>query len=136
MTPDIQLQTAVRSKLISALAGRVEPDSIRSGAIRPDDFPAVVMGIPNIEISGYASDGQIVAEADMMLHLWFDASEAEAAQQASAETLLTLMDPPEAEGISFDEWDRPRVYWRQDDRAERSALHGAVSLNAVIRWRQ
>lgn len=135
MTPDLQFQNAVKAALTTALDGLITPDSIRVGTIRPKNFPAVVLGLPNIQISGYASGGQIVAEASMLLHLWFDADASATAQQAGAAVLRALMDAPKAEDISVDSWEPPRIFWRQDDRAERSVLHGAVDLNAVLRWR-
>ena len=107
----------------------MELDSL-TGRIAKQLYPKA-----NIQIKGYASGGQIVAEASMLLHIWLDAGDAETAQQAGATVLRALMDAPKAEEIDFDAWDRPQIYWRQDDHAERSALHGSIKLNAVIRWR-
>lgn len=58
MQPDAALQTAIRSKLVTALAGLVEPAAIRVGTIRPETFPAVVLSMPSVEINGRASGGQ------------------------------------------------------------------------------
>ena len=133
MQPDAALQTAIRSKLVTSLAGLVEPAAIRVGTIRPETFPAVVLGLPSVEINGRASGGQTVADLDMMLHVWTRDDDAEMAQTIGAAILRALMDAPSSPELRFDGWDRPRLVWVADPAHE--ALHGAVSLSAVARWR-
>lgn len=133
MTPDEILMTAVRGKLVVALAGLVEPDAIRAGGIRPETFPAVVMSLPEVAIQGYAAGGQIVAHLDMMLNLWARDDDAEAAQRIGAKVLQALMDAPPAQGGVIDRWQRPQLAWVADPLNE--ALHGAVVLSAVLRWK-
>ncbi|KGJ13597.1 tail completion protein gp17 [Paracoccus sanguinis] len=133
MQPDAALQTAIRSKLVTALAGLVEPAAIRVGTIRPEVFPAVILSMPSTEINGRASGGQTVADLDMMLHVWTRDDDAETAQTIGAAILRALMDAPSSAELRFDGWDRPRLVWVADPKNE--ALHGAVSLSAVARWR-
>lgn len=133
MQPDAALQTAIRSKLVTSLAGLVEPAAIRVGTIRPEAFPAVVLSMPSVEINGCASGGQTVADLDMMLHVWTRDDDAETAQTIGAAILRALMDAPSSPELRFDGWDRPRLVWVADPKNE--ALHGAVSLSCVARWR-
>lgn len=134
MTPDLAFQTAVRGALVPALAGLVEPSSIRAGTTRPDTFPAVLLGLPRIEITGRAAGGQLVAQLDQLLHIWITDTDAETAQAIGGAVLRALLDAPKAPEIAFDAWDRPALTWVADPARE--ALHGAVSLSAVVRWRE
>ena len=134
MTPDLAFQSAIRAALVPALEGLVEPSSIRTGTTRPESFPAVLMSMPGIEITGRAAGGQLVAQLDAMLHVWTRDDDAETAQAIGATILRALMDAPRAEGISFDAWERPRLAWVSDPARE--ALHGAISLSCVVRWRE
>ncbi|PAU98964.1 tail completion protein gp17 [Paracoccus salipaludis] len=134
MTPDLAFQTAVRAALVPALAGLVEPSSIRTGTTRPESFPAVLMSISGIEITGRAAGGQIVAQLDAMLHVWSCDDDAETAQAIGATILRAVLDAPRASEIAFDAWHRPSLAWVADPARE--ALHGAVSLSAVVRWRE
>lgn len=136
MTPDLALMEAVRAALIARndLTALVPADHIRAGSIRPDTFPAVVLSMPGAEITGHASGGQIVASFNMLLHVWTRDDDAETAQRIGAAVLRALMDAPRSAGLSFDGWDRPRLAWVADPAQQ--ALHGAVSLAAVVRWKQ
>lgn len=134
MTADLRFMEAVRGALVPALAGLVEPASIRVGGVRPEAFPAVVLSIPRTSISGYASGRQIVAELDTMLHIWTRDDDAETAQRIGAAVMRAMMDAPAAVGLAFDGWERPVMSWVADP--VREALHGAVALSAVVRWRE
>lgn len=131
--PDLILLEAVRGALVPALAGLVEPSHIRAGGVRPDSFPAIVMGLPGVEIEGRASGGQLVASLDQLLHVWVRDDDAETGHQIAGAIMRALLDAPRALGGSFDEWDRPRMTWVSDPANE--ALHGAVALSGVLRWR-
>lgn len=133
MTPDLAFQSAVRGALVPALAGLVAPSSIRAGTTRPESFPAVLMSMPGIEITGRACGGQIVAQLDQLLHIWIADADAETAQAIGGAVLRALLDAPRAQEIAFDAWDRPSLAWVADPARE--ALHGAVNLSAVVRWR-
>lgn len=134
MTPDLEFMSAVRGALVPALDGLVAPEAIRAGGVRPETFPAVVMSLPSVEIEGRASGNQTVAELDMLLHIWAADDDAELAQSIGAAVRRALMDAPLCEAIRFDGWDRPRMTWVADPANE--ALHGAVSLSCVARWRE
>lgn len=133
MMPDTIMMQAIRGKLVSALAGLVEADNIRAGNARPETFPAVIMSLPEVAIQGHAAGGQIVASLDMMLHVWARDDDAEAAQKIGAKVMQALMDAPPAQGGVIDRWDRPQIAWVADPLNE--ALHGAVALGCIIRWR-
>lgn len=131
--PDLILMEAVRGALVPALAGLVEPDHIRAGGVRPDSFPAVILGLPNVEIEGRASGGQLVASLDQLLHIWARDDDAETGHQIASAIMAALLDAPRALGGSFDAWDRPRMTWVADPLNE--ALHATCLIGAVIRWR-
>ncbi|HHW34336.1 MAG TPA: DUF3168 domain-containing protein [Paracoccus solventivorans] len=131
--PDLILLEGVRGALVPALAGLVEPSHIRAGGVRPDAFPAVILGLPTAEIEGRASGGQLVASLDQLLHIWVRDDDAETGHQIASAIMAALLDAPRALGGTFDSWDRPRMTWVADPANE--ALHGAVALGCTIRWR-
>lgn len=133
MQPDAAFMAAVRGVLVRELAGLVSPAAIRAGGVRPDAFPAVVLTMPSVSINGHAAGSQLVAELNQMLHVWTRDNDAETAQLIGTKVMRALMDAPKGEGIWFDRWERPALVWVADPKNE--ALHGAVSLSAVVRWK-
>lgn len=131
--PDLILLEGVRGALVPALAGLVEPAHIRAGGVRPDAFPAVILGLPGVQVEGRASGGQLVASLDMMLHIWVRDDDAETGHRIGAAMMAALLDAPRALGGTFDAWDRPRMTWVADPMNE--ALHGVVALGCTMRWR-
>lgn len=138
MTPDMELQRAVRLALIDAegVVEHITPERIRAGSIRPETMPAILLAPVEVEILGRASGGQVVAEASMKLHVWTAAVDASLAQQITSAAMLALMDAPRAEGFDFDQWERPVMAWVPDPDPALSCAHAVISLRAVMRWRQ
>ena len=137
MTPDLALQVAVGDTL-AATPGVVEhvaPERIRSGSIRPENMPAIVLAPARVNILGRASGGQVVAEVSLMIHLWAVDDGSDVAQSVAASAMLALLDAPEVKDAWIDEWDRPALAWIPDPDPARSHSHAAISLRAIIRWR-
>ena len=137
MTPDMELQKAVRLALIAApgVAQHITPERIRTGLARPETMPCIIMTPVEVHIFGHASGGQVVAEASLKLHVWTAADQAAVAQQITGAVMLALMDAPRAEGFGFDAWERPVMAWVPDPDPALSCAHGVISLRAVLRWR-
>mgnify|MGYP000869369673 CR=1 FL=1 len=138
MTPDMELQRAVRLALIATpdVVQHVAPERIRTGLARPEIMPCIIMSPAEVHILGRASAAQVVAEASMKLHVWTAADQAAAAQQITSAAMLALMDAPRAEGFAFDAWERPVMAWVPDPDPALSCAHAVISLRAVLRWRQ
>lgn len=137
MIPTLALQEAVRARLLAdpMIAQHVEPARVRMAAIRPEQLPAIHLSPTRTEILGRASGGQIVAEVSQILHVWAVQDGSGTVEQITAATVLALMDAPEAKGFAFDAWDRPTLVWSEQPGLD-GAAHGAISLRAVIRWRE
>lgn len=137
MSPDMELQRAVRLALIAApgVAQHITPERIRAGLARPEDTPVIIMTPASVEILGHASGGQKVAEIAMKLHLWTEAGQADIAQQITSAAVLALMDKPHAEGCTIEGWDRPTMAWVSDPDPALSFSHAVIALRAVVYWR-
>ncbi|MFC3058815.1 tail completion protein gp17 [Paenirhodobacter populi] len=135
--PTIALQNAIASALIAdpVIAAHVAPERIRASGVRPEEMPSLLFSPSKVTILGHASGGQIVAEVRQTLHLWVVQDGTDTAQEIANAVLLALMDAPVAAGVSIDAWDRPVLAWASDPDPAQSFVHGAFSLNAVLRWR-
>lgn len=138
MTPDLELQRAVRLALIAApdIAQHITPERIRAGIARPEAMPCIIMTPAEVHILGRASGGQVVAEAALKLHIWTAADQAAVAQQVTGAVMLALMDAPRAEGFAFDAWDRPVMVMMPDPDPALACAHAVISLRAELRWRR
>lgn len=137
MTPDMELQKAVRLALIAAsdVAAHITPERIRAGIARPEDVPVIIMTPASVEILGHASGGQKVAEITMKLHIWTEAGQADTAQQITSAAMLALMDKPQIDGCTIEGWDRPSMAWVPDPDPALSFAHAVIALRAVVYWR-
>jgi len=137
MTPDMELQRAVRSALIAApgIATHITPERIRTGLARPEAMPCIIMTPAELDIRGRASGGQVVAEASLKLHVWTAADQAAAAQQITGAAMLALLDAPKGQGIWIEEWERPAMAWVPDPDPALSCAHAVIALRCVLRWR-
>lgn len=138
MIPSLALQGAVRRRLLSdpVISMLVEPNNIRSGDMRPADFPAIVLSPTRTEILGRAAGGQIVAEVQLMLHIWCVNDGSGTGERIAANAFTALLDAPEAEGFEVDSWERPTLVWVDQAGSVGNASHGAIALRATIRWRE
>ncbi len=137
MIPTLALQEAVRARLLAdpVIAQHVEPARIRMASVRPEHLPAIHLSPTRTNILGRASGGQIVAEVSQLLHVWAVQDGSGTAESIAAAAMLALMDAPQALGFAFDEWERPTLVWSEQPAFD-GAAHGAISLRAVIRWRE
>lgn len=132
--PALALQTALRSHLIAAPAvtALVEPASVRDGAMRPDELPAILFGAGNVIMHGRASGSQFVATVFLDLHVWAIEDGLDRAKTIGAAVALTLMDWPAGDGFAFDAFKHTRTIWPRDPKPEFG--HGVLSIEAVVRW--
>lgn len=138
MIPVDALQAAIRARLLAdpVISQHVAAHHVRAGTVRPVQLPAILIAPSRSEILGRASGGQIVAEVSLMLHVWASTEdEQNVAQQIGAAAFVSMLDAPAASGFAFDSWERPHMVWSDQSAAIGNAAHGAISLRAVIRWR-
>lgn len=137
MTPDMELQRAVKLALVAApgVAAHITPERIRAGIARPEDAPVIIMAPAQVDILGRASGGQVVAEVSMKLHVWTAADTSDIAHQITSAAMLALMDAPRVDGVQVDEWERPAMTWVPDPDPAYSFAHAVIALRAALRWR-
>lgn len=137
MTPDRELQRAVRLALIAApgVAEHITPERIRAGIARPENVPVIIMTPASVDILGHASGGQKVVEISMKLHIWTEGGQADTAQQIASAAMLALMDKPQIAACTIEEWDRPAMVWVPDPDPALSYSHAVIALRAVVYWR-
>lgn len=136
--PTLAFQTAVRATLIASpvVTALVPADRIRAGALRPDAFPAIVLADPQAEFLGCAAGSQRLARVSLTLHVWAQEDGADTARQIGGAVLRALeFGPADTAEIAVDDWSRLRMVWMRDPQPEISKTHGAVILEAVVRWR-
>lgn len=136
--PVLAFQTALRSTLTAspALAALVPAEHIRAGATRPERLPAIVFGNARTEFLGCASGSQRVARVFLTLHIWAAEDGQNTANQIGAAAFAALeFGPKDATEIVVDEWARPSIAWVRDPQPSLSLTHGAMTLEAVVRWR-
>lgn len=138
MIPVDALQAAIRARLLAdpIIGQHVAPHHLRVGTVRPVQLPAILIAPTSSEILGRASGGQIVAEVNLMLHVWASTeNDLNVAQEIGAAAFVAMLDAPTATGFAVDSWERPHMVWSDQSAAIGNAAHGAISLRAVIRWR-
>ncbi|MCB5409157.1 tail completion protein gp17 [Pseudogemmobacter faecipullorum] len=135
--PSLALQTLIGDLLAAdpKITAHVDPVNIRSGSIRPDNLPAIVLAPARVAFLGHASGGHVVAEVRMILHIWAVEDGSAVAQALAGAAMLALMDAPRPDGFAVDDWQRPELVWMRDPAPERSYTHGTIALRAVLRWR-
>ena len=138
MIPVDALQTAIRTRLLAdpIIGQHVAAQHVRVGTVRPVQLPAILIAPTRSEILGRASGGQIVAEVSLMLHVWASTeNDLNVAQDIGAAAFVAMLDAPAATGFAVDSWERPHMVWSDQSAGIGNAAHGAISLRAVIRWR-
>lgn len=137
LEPTLALQIAVREKLISTpdLTALVDARNIRSGSMRPDNLPCLILTAISTGNLGYAAGNQYAAQCLLDLHVWALDDGKDAAWQIGFAACNALRDAPETSGFSIDEWEKPVVRWMRDPDPDKNLCHGIISLNAIIRWR-
>ncbi|WP_420002912.1 DUF3168 domain-containing protein [Arenibacterium sp. LLYu02] len=138
LDPTLALQNAIRSDLIADadLAALVPADHIRATPVRPDRLPSVLFGEPRAEFLGRASGSQRIARVFLTLHIWAPEEGQDLARQIGAIVGQRLeFGPTDTAELAVDEWHRPSVVWLRDPKPELTLTHGAMALEAVVRWR-
>lgn len=132
--PSLALQTALRAHLIAdpAVTALVDPASVRDGATRPDELPAILFGAGNVMMHGRASGSQFVATVFLDLHVWAIEDGLDRARHIGAAVARALMDWPAGDGFALDDFKHTRTVWPRDPDPKFG--HGVLSIEAVIRW--
>lgn len=136
--PALAFQTAVRAALIGApeVVARVTPSNIRAGMVRPDRLPSVVLGEARTEFLGCAAGSQRLARVFLTLHIWAQEDGADTAREIGAAVYQALtFGPKDTAELNIDTWEQPRLVWMRDPQPELTLTHGAMALEAVVRWR-
>ncbi|ATG46378.1 hypothetical protein CEW89_01625 [Celeribacter ethanolicus] len=138
LDPVLGLQTAIRQTLIAApdLTALVDAKNIRAGGGRPDNLPSVLFSNAQTEYLGRTAGSQRAARVFLTTHIWAQEDGADTARQIGAAVFDALEFGPNANGEIFvDEWHKPSVVWGRDPQPNLTLTHGAMSLEAVIRWK-
>ncbi|ABA78512.1 DUF3168 domain-containing protein [Rhodobacter sphaeroides] len=136
LDPALALQTAVRAALLDTpeVLALVPADHVRTGPVRPDRMPCVILKADQVQYLGRASGNQHVARIYMTLDVWA-LEDAGTARQIGTACMGALIDAPVIPGAFVVEWQRPSILWLRDPQPERAYTHGVVQLEAVIQWR-
>ncbi|MGR9434784.1 DUF3168 domain-containing protein [Rhizobium leguminosarum] len=134
--PSLALQATIGNALAAdaAVTALVDPDNIRGGSMRPEDFPCILMGGGHTEFLGHASGSQYVARVSCDLHVWALEDGADTAKAVGFAVMNALKEAPAAEGFSIDEFALPSVAWMRDPDPKQSYCHGVMTVEAVMRW--
>ncbi|WP_417278402.1 DUF3168 domain-containing protein [Celeribacter sp.] len=138
LDPVLGFQTAIRQTLIASpdVTALVEPKNIRAGGGRPDKLPSVLFSNAQTEYLGRTAGSQRAARVFLTLHMWAQEDGADTARQIGAAVSDALEFGPLKNGEIFvDEWHKPSVVWVRDPQPNLTLTHGAMSLEAVIRWK-
>lgn len=113
----------------------VSPMNIRSGTVRGEDMPAIILSPVRFKILGHSYANQTIAECRMFLHIWTDEGNSANATSIASAVMGALIDPPKCEYLSIDDWERPEIVWGSDPDPARSFTYGTIAINAIVRWR-
>jgi hypothetical protein len=135
--PSLAFQTALRAALIGSadLVALVPAANIRAGSVRATDLPSITFAGFHTQFLGRAAGSQLLARVGLDLNIWAEESGADVARAIGMKVLSILIDAPEVEGFSIDEYAKPQVIWLRDAQPDKNYTHGVVTLEAVLRWR-
>ncbi|PTE19816.1 DUF3168 domain-containing protein [Cereibacter changlensis JA139] len=136
LEPTLVLQTAVRAALIASpeLLALVPADSVRTGPVRPDRMPCVILRGDQVQYLGRASGGQHVARVFLDVNVWA-LEDASTARQIGAACLAALIDPPATDQALIVEWAKPSILWLRDPQPDRAYDHGVMQIEGVLQWK-
>lgn len=137
LDPVLGFQTAIRQTLLASpdMTALVAPKNVRAGGGRPDNLPSVLFSNARTEYLGRAAGSQRVARVFLTLHIWAQEDGADTARIIGAAVFDALEFGPKANGEIFvDEWHKSNVVWVRDPQPNLTLTHGAMNLEAVIRW--
>ena len=139
MEPSLILQTVIRDTLLAsqAVTDLVQPDHIREGSTRPDNFPTIILADPQTINLGRDDAGQYLTRCYLDIHIWAMQGGANLARQIGAMVTAALWDAPA--GLTFtndhDAYVRPSFRYLRDPDPDRAYTHGVATVEAVIGWR-
>ncbi|MES0167821.1 DUF3168 domain-containing protein [Mesorhizobium sp. M0027] len=133
--PSLALQTAINARLIStpAVTALVAADQIRTGSMRREQLPCIIMAGSQTEFLGYAAGGQYIARVYMDLHIWALDAGSDLAKAIGFALHNALRAPLATEDCYIDEFEASSVLWLRDPDPD--FAHGVFKIEAVIRWR-
>lgn len=136
--PALAFQTALRSTLIAspAVGALIPADHIRAGATRPERLPAIIFTNARTEFLGCAAGSQRLARIFLTLHIWAAEDGQDTASRIGAAVFAALeFGPNNSPEIILDAWEHPVIAWVRDPQPSLSLTHGAMALEAVVRWK-
>ena len=134
--PSLALQTALNTRLSStpAVTALVAASQIRTGSMRREQLPSIIMSGAQTEFLGNAAGGQFLARVYLDLHIWaLDAGSDVAKNIAFAvhgalRAPLTMVDC----SIVPLTFEAKHVRWVRDPDPE--FAHGVFTIEAVLQW--
>lgn len=132
--PSLALQTAINARLVStpAVTALVSADQIRTGNMRKEYLPSIIMSGAQTEFLGYAAGNQYLARVWLDLHIWAMDAGDDAAKSIGFAVHTGLLAPLVPAGCFIDEFQARNVLWLRDPNPD--FAHGVLKVEAVIRW--
>ncbi|RWO61121.1 DUF3168 domain-containing protein [Mesorhizobium sp.] len=134
--PSLALQTAINTRLIStpAVTALVAADQIRTGSMRREQLPSVIMAGAQIEYLGYGAGNQYSARVWLDLHIWaLDGAGGDLAKAIGFAMHEALRAPLIMTDCSLDLFEAKTIRWLRDPDPE--FAHGVLNVEAVVRWK-
>jgi len=132
--PSLALQTAINARLTStaAVTALVATNQIRTGNMRKENLPSIIMAGAQTEFLGYAAGGQYLARVWIDLHIWAMDAGGDVAKAIGFAVHNALLAPIVPADCAIDEFEARNVLWLRDPNPH--FAHGVVKVQAVIRW--
>lgn len=133
--PSLALQTAINARLTTtpAVVALVAADQIRTGSMRREQLPSVIMQGAQTEYLGYASGNQYLARVFLDLHIWTLDAGGDMAKAIGFALHGALLAPLDMVDCAIDFFEAKNVRWLRDPDPD--FAHGVLNVEAVIRWR-
>ncbi|MES0178685.1 DUF3168 domain-containing protein [Mesorhizobium sp. M0025] len=132
--PSLALQTAINTRLSStpAVTALVSADQIRTGSMRREQLPSVIMEGSQTEYLGYNSGRQYSARVWLDLHIWALDAGGDLAKAIGFALHGALLAPLVMVDCAIDFFEAKNVRWLRDPDPD--FAHGVLNVEAVIRW--
>ncbi|MFC3322625.1 DUF3168 domain-containing protein [Mesorhizobium cantuariense] len=133
--PSLALQTAINTRLSStpAVTALVAADQIRTGSMRREQLPSVIMQGSQTQYLGYASGNQYLARVWLDLHIWALDAGGDLAKAIGFALHQALRAPLVMTDCDLDFFEAKDIRWPRDPDPD--FAHGIFTLEAVIRWK-
>jgi hypothetical protein len=132
--PSLALQTAINARLTStsAVVVLVGTDQIRTGSMRREQLPSIIMAGSQIEYLGYNAGKQYSARVWLDLHIWALDAGSDMAKSIGFAVHSALLAPLSMVDCSLDFFEAKNIRWLRDPDPD--FAHGVLTVEAVIRW--